>query len=76
MIERIIFLEHCDDANIALGMSPDAAIDYLKDWHQPGEHELANDPAAGTDDDTYERDGYILSWNDRLGYIGLEYIAE
>ena len=81
-IERIIHLEH-DSVNqdsyrtakqLLDNHGPDAAIEYLKGWHYPGEHETATDESAGTADDMYEdSEGYILTWNDGLDYIGLEY---
>jgi hypothetical protein len=52
----------------------DAAIEYMAQWHNYGEHETRDIPARGTDDDWYDaEDGYILSWNNRLGYVGLEF---
>jgi hypothetical protein len=51
-----------------------AALDYLAEWHYgPGFHETREGLGAGTADDTYERDGYVLSYNRALGYIGLSY---
>jgi hypothetical protein len=77
VFSRIVFMQG-DDADEVLAILDDqgeeAAVEHLAQWHFPGEHETANEPAAGTDDDTFETDdGFILSWNTRLGYIGLEY---
>ena len=81
MIERIIFLEHDsvnqDDYNTVKALLDEhgeqAAIEFLKRWHYPGEHETADEESAGTADDTFEDDeGYILTWNSGLDYIGLE----
>ena len=80
-IERIIHLEH-DSVNqdtyievkaLLDDQGCEAAIEYLKGWHYPGEHETAPEESAGTADDTFEDDdGYILTWNDGLDYIALE----
>ncbi len=76
--ERVVFMQG-EDAEEALSIleeqGRDAAIDYLAEWHNCGSHEEEDAPAAGEDDYTYEtEDGYLLSYNLRLGYIGLEHI--
>lgn len=49
-----------------------AAIEYLADWDYGGEMEHTEVEAPwGPHDDTFEEDDYVLSYNDRLGYIGL-----
>lgn len=51
----------------------DAALEYLKTWHMVGSH-MGNDKLShGSSDLTYKKDGYIMSWNPHLGYIGLQY---
>ena len=55
---------------------PEAALEYLKQWHYPGEHEGSNELGHGTSDEIFEKDGYIMSWNPRIGYIGLQYDLE
>ena len=52
---------------------PDAALEYLKQWHNPGQHMGNQELGHGSSDQTYEKDGYIMSWNSRLDYIGLQY---
>ena len=81
MIENIIFCQTDDEttqeAFRLLDESEEAAIEFLKQWHYPGEHETTEKPGAGTRDYTYEdAEGYILTWNRGLGYIGLEYRME
>ena len=76
-IERIVFMQG-DGADEALSRLDeegiDGALEYLKSWHYPGEHETSEETSAGTSDHTHETDdGYILTWNNRIGYIGLEY---
>ncbi len=76
-IERIVFVQG-DEADEPLSVldtnGTEAAIEYLAQWHYPGEHELTQEPAAGSSDDVFETDdGFILTWNIRLGYIGLEH---
>lgn len=50
-----------------------ATLEYLKQWHYPGEHMTRDNPGRGSDDRVFEKDGYILSYNPRIGYVGLEY---
>jgi len=51
----------------------DAALEYLKQWHYSGEHATTNELGHGSSDHIYEKDGYIMSWNPKIGYIGLQY---
>lgn len=52
----------------------EAAIEYLAQWDH-GEGVFNDKPQAGSGDITYtSKDGYRLSYNHRLGYIGLEKI--
>lgn len=51
----------------------DAAMNYLMQWHQPGNHMGRNELGHGTQDKTFEKDGYIMFWNPYLPYIGLTY---
>ena len=48
---------------------PDAAIDFLAQW-EPGESSASSQHGDG--DWTYRQGPWLLSWNLRLGYIGLE----
>jgi mannose-6-phosphate isomerase-like protein (cupin superfamily) len=74
--ENVVFLQG-DEAYDALERldreGEDAALEYLKQWHYPGEHEGASEEGHGTDDKVYRKDGYVMSWNPRIGYIGLQY---
>ncbi len=83
--EQIIFLEvdgvNGVQAQEAFGILDDdgetEAVEYLADWHNPGEHDTRDEPGRGTADEFFESDdGYIMSWNDGLGYIGLEFDTE
>ena len=65
-----------DDAEEALDIldehGEEAAIEHLKQWHYPGEHEVVSEIGSGIQDTVYEtEDGYILTYNNRDGYIGL-----
>jgi len=80
-IERIIFLQ--DDSETtkeALKIFDEEGylktIEYLSQWHFPGEHETSNELGHGTADRIYKYNGYILSVNLGLNYIGLEYQEE
>jgi len=74
--EDVVFLQG-DEADEALeildNQGEDAAMDYLAQWHSPGHHMGSSDLSHGSSDYTYEKDGYIMSWNTSLGYIGLQY---
>ena len=52
----------------------DAAIEYLCQW-DTGEGQVSEKPSNGSSDYVVEKDGYRLSYNLRLGYIGLERIV-
>lgn len=74
--ERVIFLdgEEADEAfEILNNQGKDAALEYLKQWHDYGNHMGSDSLGTGTSDRTYEKDGYIMGWNEPLGYIGLDY---
>ncbi len=77
--ENVVFMQG-DDAFQPLEIldsdGPEAALEYLKQWHYPGEHEGSNELGHGTSDEIFEKDGYIMSWNPRIGYIGLQYDLE
>lgn len=84
--ERIVFMQGDDfeeferevdamtSARPALSWE-DAAIEYLSQWDAgdggDGGHET---PSRGTSDSWAEHGDYVLTWNDRMGYCGLERI--
>ena len=74
--ERVVIMQN-EDANEALQILDNqgeaAAINHLSQWHNPGEHETSEEPGFGGSDSVFESDGYILSYNERLGYIALSY---
>lgn len=81
-IEHIVHLEH-DDADVLFNLmelhGEDEVMDELMEYHFPGEHpEYYDMLSACPHDHTYEKeiaDGqYIMYFNYRLGYIGLDYI--
>ena len=51
----------------------EAVIEHLAQWHDPGKHATKAYPSHGSDDDIYTSKNYVLNWNGRLGYIGLEH---
>ena len=72
--ERIVTLQdhEADHAlNILKHDGVDDALDYLMQWDNGGSGETSDEAGFGSSDKTYERDGYILSWNAPLGYISL-----
>ena len=74
--EDVVFFqgEEADEAmDILNNDGKDAALEFLKQWHYPGQHMGRHELPHGTQDKTYEKDGYIMAWNPYLPYIGLTY---
>lgn len=74
--EDVVFMqgEEADEAlEILDNKGEDEALRYLKQWHYPGEHMGSDSLGHGGSDRTYEDDGYIMSWNTSLNYIGLQF---
>lgn len=75
--QRIIFLQNDEAAEplrIREEQGTEAAIEYLAQWDFGDSSEEFAEPASGDSDDVVESENgrYRLTWNDRLGYIGLE----
>lgn len=51
-------------------MTESEMIDYLSQWDYD-ETIGENREPWGTEDETFEIDDYVLSWNTRLGYVAL-----
>lgn len=74
--ENVVFAQGDDAAEplrILETQGEQAALEYLTQWHNPGEHETRNDVGAGESDRSYRQGQYIMTYNERLGYIGLVY---
>jgi len=74
--EDVVFMqgEEADEAlEILNNQGEDAAMQYLMQWHSPGQHMGSAELGHGSSDQTYEKDGYIMAWNTPLNYIGLQY---
>lgn len=74
--EEVVFMqgeEAEEPLRILDQQGEDAALEYLKQWHDYGNHMGRNEIPVGGADSTYEKDGYIMSWNPYIGYIGLTY---
>ena len=72
--EQVVFLQdhEADHAlNILMQDGEAEAMDYLMQWHEPGNHMASEETGFGSSDKTYERDGYTMAWNPSLGYISL-----
>ena len=74
--QRIVFAQG-EDADEPLRILDEqgeaAAVEYLSQWDcGDGGGEVMDEPASGEADDVYEDEHYRLSYNTRLGYIGLE----
>lgn len=61
-----ILMRGATDATVA------EAIEYLSQWDMGEDDDVHEQMAAGSRDEVTERDGYILTWNAGLGYVGLE----
>jgi len=71
--EDIYFNQNEDEGfDILRNDGEDAVIDHLRQWHYPGEHRIQDQPSFGSADDIYEKGNYVLAYNRRLGYMGLE----
>ena len=76
--ENIVFLqgEEADEAmNILTEAGEDEAFSHMLDTYGHLEGELTDEPPWGEEDDVYEKivgyETFFLSYNTRLGYIGL-----
>lgn len=72
-----IYFAQGDDADEVLNIFHDegetAAMEYLKQWHYPGEHETRSGHGAGSNDYLHIADNYYLVINTSLNYAGLSY---
>jgi len=74
--EDVVFMqgEEADEPlEILRNQGEDAAMQYLMQWHSPGQHMGSQELGHGSSDQTYEKDGYTMAWNFPLNYIGLQY---
>jgi hypothetical protein len=74
--EDVVFLQGDgaeETMEILNTLGKDAALTHLMQWHYPGEHMGSNEESHGSNDKTYRKDGYIMSWNTHIPYIGLQY---
>ena len=52
-----------------------ATFAYLAQWDSGDGGEITDEPSSGTSDDVWEEDGYRLSANLGLSYVGLERVV-
>lgn len=78
--ERVYFAqEHDAIATVEdiLHYGPESTLeDLAREYHYLGEHDTCAEQPHGTRDETYSKDGYTLSWNSSLPYVGLTYDTE
>ena len=80
----IVYLQEseADEAlDILKSQGPEAAMQHLAQWDYGEYHDVRDKPLYGADDDTFRsldsgQPDYILSWNSRMGTIGLELVLE
>ena len=77
--ENVVFMQG-NEAKLVLAIlnakGKDAALDHLKQWHHPGEHQIDAKLAHNDSDQTYSRGDYHMAWNEDLGYIDLKHGTE
>jgi len=74
--EDVVFMqgEEADEPlDILRNQGKDAAMEYLMQWHDSGNHMGSAELGHGSSDQTFEKDGYTMAWNIPLNYIGLQY---
>jgi hypothetical protein len=77
--ENIVFIqtenETKDFFDIFDNKGKEAAFEYLKQWHYPGEHETRDNIGNGTSDKLYYfgNEDYCMTINSGLRYVGLTY---
>jgi hypothetical protein len=72
--EEVIFLQD-SSASEALDILDSkgeaAALDYLKQWDNGDGGEVLGTNPGGRTDSKFEKDGYLMTYNTKVGYIGL-----
>lgn len=90
MFARIIFLDGDEGRRVvdalththnvvmhgASAASVEAVVDYLAQWDYGEYDDTHAESAAGRMDEQVQVDGYLLSWNAGLGYVGLEAVMD
>lgn len=75
--EQIVFLQD-EEAELALAILTESgetsALEFLKQWHCPGEHAVNNQSSRGQADKAFTEGKYLMSYNLTKGYIGLEHM--
>jgi len=73
MFQEIVFLQAYEAYEVLDILDKDGeekALKYLIQWDH-GEGEYIKNTGIGKDDTIYKKGNYIMSYNIRLGYIGL-----
>ena len=74
--ENVVHLQD-NDANHVFTLlkqdGPEEAIEYLKEFHKPGTHEVLSEVKKNSFDKSFEKDGYTIVWNPSVGYVKLSY---
>jgi len=72
--ENIIFQqgqEAEETLELIKNCSEEVAVNYLKEWDMGENYDVSDTEPFGKADTTVEIDGYILSYNTYVGYVGL-----
>lgn len=60
-----------------IDLNEEAAVQYMSEWHYPGEHETFDDLEWGSSTRVYQDGtGYILSWDPNVEIVELIYDTE
>lgn len=78
--QRIVFLQGDEAAEILDGVfgqeGIERTVEYLtRQYAGEGAPEISDSPSAGRGDDTARVGDFVLTWNLRRGYIGLELVV-
>lgn len=78
--QHVVFLQGDEAAEVLDGVFDregiERTVEYLTQWDTgDGIPEISDRSSAGAGDDTARVGDYLLSWNLRRGYIGLERVA-
>ena len=75
-VEFVVFMQG-EEAEPVMKMiedDPNTALEHLKQWHFPSEHRRSDDFGTGESDHRIDTpDGYRMSWDTGIPYVGLDY---
>ena len=80
MVERVYFAQGETAKHVLEALDEQGPEHLLRSlaarFHESGHHVTAAEHCHGADDGVFQKDDYILWWNSRIGYVGLDYRIE